>query len=98
MHWDEAIKSQGCFGLTPGGHGSLTFLSRQTTVRTLSIIKPIRDLRSRLTAAYEGTTDAELVDFNAFVDLLEGCLTLNPEKRIKAADALKHPLFTNKRR
>lgn len=89
QHWNEA-----------GQFRSVEYdkILGTTTVRTLSIIKPIRDLRSRLTAAYEGTTDAELVDFNAFVDLLEGCLTLNPEKRIKAADALKHPLFTNKRR
>lgn len=68
--------------------------SWQTTVRTLSIIKPNRDLRTRLSAACKGMTAKEYLDFNYFVELLEACLTLNPEKRIKAADALKHPFFT----
>ncbi|KAK1984599.1 hypothetical protein LZ30DRAFT_427412 [Colletotrichum cereale] len=40
--------------------------------------------------------DAETRDLNHFVDLLEHCLTLNPEKRIKPADALRHPFFTSR--
>lgn len=68
----------------------------KTTVRTLPIIKPTRDLRTRLTAASSGLNDAETRDLNHFIDLLEACLTLNPEKRIKPADALKHPFFTSR--
>ncbi|GKT63267.1 serine/threonine-protein kinase PRP4 [Colletotrichum tofieldiae] len=67
-----------------------------TTARVLPVIKPTRDLRTRLFAASAGMNDAETRDLNHFVDLLEHCLTLNPEKRIKPADALKHPFFTSR--
>ncbi|GJC99373.1 serine/threonine-protein kinase prp4 [Colletotrichum higginsianum] len=67
---------------------------RCTTARVLPVVKPTRDLRTRLFAASAGMNDAETRDLNHFVDLLEHCLTLNPEKRIKPADALKHPFFT----
>ncbi|EEY20180.1 serine/threonine-protein kinase prp4 [Verticillium alfalfae VaMs.102] len=66
----------------------------KTAVRTLSIVKPTRDLRTRLTTAAAGMSDAETRDLNQFIDLLEHCLALNPEKRIKPLDALKHPFFT----
>ncbi|KAM0279455.1 hypothetical protein ACHAQH_004616 [Verticillium albo-atrum] len=65
----------------------------KTAVRTLSIVKPTRDLRTRLTTASAGMSDAETRDLNHFIDLLEHCLALNPEKRIKPSDALKHPFF-----
>lgn len=68
----------------------------QTTVKTLAVIKPTRDLRTRLMAASAGMDDAETKDLNLFVDLLEQCLALNPDKRIKPAEALKHPFFTTR--
>ncbi|KAK2057089.1 kinase-like protein [Colletotrichum caudatum] len=68
----------------------------KTTARVLPIVKPTRDLRTRLFAASAGMNDTETRDLNHFVDLLEHCLTLNPEKRIKPADALKHPFFTSR--
>ncbi|KAL2148130.1 hypothetical protein VTH82DRAFT_1803 [Thermothelomyces myriococcoides] len=67
-----------------------------TTVRTLATVKPTRDLRTRLLAASAGMDDAESRDLNHFIDLLERCLTLNPEKRLVPADALKHPFFTQR--
>ncbi|KAI1143387.1 kinase-like protein [Hypoxylon sp. FL0543] len=66
----------------------------KTTVRTLAIVKPTRDLRTRLLAASGGMNDVESRDLNHFVDLLERCLTLNPDKRITPSEALKHPFFT----
>ncbi|QGI69326.1 hypothetical protein CEK26_013283 [Fusarium fujikuroi] len=66
----------------------------KTTVRTLAVVKPTRDLRTRLMAASSGMNDAETRDLNHFIDLLEHCLTLNPDKRMKPADALRHPFFT----
>ncbi|KAF6809707.1 serine threonine-protein kinase prp4 [Colletotrichum sojae] len=66
----------------------------KTTARVLPVVKPTRDLRTRLFAASAGMDDAQTRDLGHFVDLLEHCLTLNPEKRIKPADALKHPFFT----
>ncbi|KAI2629614.1 kinase-like protein [Hypoxylon sp. NC1633] len=68
----------------------------KTTIRTLAVIKPTRDLRTRLLAASGGMNDVESRDLNLFVDLLERCLTLNPDKRITPSEALKHPFFTAK--
>ncbi|KAM5366275.1 hypothetical protein ACJZ2D_010623 [Fusarium nematophilum] len=68
----------------------------KTAVRTMAMVKPTRDLRTRLTAASGGMNDAETRDLNHFIDLLEHCLTLNPDKRIKPADALRHPFFTSR--
>ncbi|KAI1844291.1 hypothetical protein JX266_009582 [Neoarthrinium moseri] len=68
-------------------------LLAKTNVRTLAVVKPTRDLRTRLTAASGGMNDAEARDLNHFIDLLERCLTLNPEKRITPSEALKHPFF-----
>ncbi|KAH7310508.1 kinase-like domain-containing protein [Stachybotrys elegans] len=68
----------------------------KTAVRTLNMVKPTRDLRTRLMAVASSMGDAEARELNHFIDLLEHCLALNPDKRIKPADALKHPFFTAK--
>lgn len=65
-------------------------------MRTLAVVKPTRDLRARLLAASSGMDDTETRNLNHFIDLLERCLTLNPDKRITPAEALKHPFFTSK--
>ncbi|KAK3323891.1 hypothetical protein B0T19DRAFT_216196 [Cercophora scortea] len=75
---------------------TLTPFFQQTTVRTLPMVKPTRDLRTRLLAASSGMNDAEARELNHFVDLLERCLTLNPDKRLTPADALRHPFFTHR--
>uniref|UniRef100_A0A8H7TMS3 non-specific serine/threonine protein kinase n=1 Tax=Bionectria ochroleuca TaxID=29856 RepID=A0A8H7TMS3_BIOOC len=66
----------------------------KTTARTLQIIKPTRDIRTRLAAVSSGLSEAETRDLNNFIDLLDHCLALNPEKRIQPLDALKHPFFS----
>lgn len=38
-------------------------------------------------------SDAETKELNHFIDLLERCLALNPDKRITPLEALKHPFF-----
>jgi serine/threonine-protein kinase PRP4 len=43
-----------------------------------------------------GMSDVESRDLNHFVDLLERCLALNPDKRITPSEALKHPFFSTK--
>ncbi|RDW94393.1 putative serine kinase ppk5 [Coleophoma crateriformis] len=63
-------------------------------IKTLSFVKPSRDLRTRLFAASKGLTDAETKELNAFTNLLEKCLALNPEKRITPTEALKDPFIT----
>ena len=60
------------------------------------MVKPTRDLRTRILAASSGLSDAESRELNHFIDLLEHCLTLNPDKRIKPAEALRHPFFTSR--
>ncbi|KAH8200024.1 hypothetical protein TruAng_005800 [Truncatella angustata] len=65
----------------------------KTNVRTMAIVKPTRDLRTRLMAASSGMDDAESRDLNHFIDLLERCLALNPDKRMTPSEALKHPFF-----
>lgn len=56
--------------------------------------KPTRDLKSRLMAqGTRGMPDAEVKELTMFLDLLDRCLSLNPEKRITPAEALKHPFL-----
>ncbi|KAK4459023.1 hypothetical protein QBC42DRAFT_184431, partial [Cladorrhinum samala] len=61
--------------------------------RTLPVVKPTRDLRTRLLAASAGMNDSEARELNHFIDLLERCLALNPDKRLTPAEALRHPFF-----
>lgn len=60
------------------------------------MVKPTRDLRTRLLAASSGMDDAETRELNHFIDLLERCLALNPDKRITPAEALRHPFITQR--
>ncbi len=60
------------------------------------MIKPTRDLRTRLMAASSGMSDSEAKDLNLFHDLLDRCLTLNPDKRITPQEALKHAFFASR--
>lgn len=59
----------------------------------LTLAKPTRDLRTRLLSASKGLSDDESKELNLFIDLLDRCLTLNPEKRITPNEALKHPFI-----
>ncbi|KAL9122157.1 MAG: hypothetical protein Q9187_001286 [Circinaria calcarea] len=71
-------------------------LSGKDIVRILPFTKPTRDLRVRLGANTRGMSDAESKELNLFVDLLDRCLNLNPEKRCTASEALKHPFILRK--
>lgn len=69
-------------------------LTGKDTVKTISFVKPSRDLRTRLLGASKGMSEAELKELNLFTDLLERCLALNPEKRCTPSEALKHPFIS----
>ncbi|KAK9374634.1 kinase-like domain-containing protein [Lipomyces chichibuensis] len=76
----------------------LNFLSRETdTLTGKPVVKGMsfsgrieRDLKSRV-LEYARGEDKGVV--GAFVDLLDKCLNLNPEKRITPAEALRHPFI-----
>jgi len=60
--------------------------------------KPVRDIRSRVLESCKGLTNPPTSkEIGLFIDFLEHCLNLNPEKRITAADALKHAWFEKRR-
>ena len=60
----------------------------------MNFSKPTRDLKTRLMANVKGVSDVEIKELNAFIDLLDRCLSLNPERRCTAAEALRHPFLT----
>lgn len=68
-------------------------LSGRDTVKTIAFVKPTRDLRTRLLGASKGLPEDEVRDLNLFIDFLEKCLMVNPEKRITPQEALKHPFI-----
>ena len=56
--------------------------------------KGIRDLRIRLMPKDKKLGDQDKKDLEQFIDLLEKCLDLRPDRRITPTDALKHPFIT----
>ncbi|KAL6718916.1 U4/U6 small nuclear ribonucleoprotein prp4 [Lecanora helva] len=72
-------------------------LTGKDTVRILNFNKPARDIKTRLLANVKGTNDVEMKELLLFVDLLERCLNLNPEKRCTPAEALRHPFIMRAR-
>ena len=62
----------------------------------MMITKPVRDLKTRLLSRTSHMTDEEIRLLTAFVDLLDKCLNLNPEKRLTVREALMHPFVTGK--
>lgn len=69
-------------------------LSGKDVVKLLNFAKPTRDLRTRLIATAKGMGEVEMKELNLFVDLLDRCLNLNPEKRCTPAEALRHPFIS----
>ncbi|KAL8837594.1 MAG: hypothetical protein Q9170_002471 [Blastenia crenularia] len=69
-------------------------LTGKDVVRILNFTKPTRDLRSRLLGNSRDMDEGEVKELGSFIDLLERCLNLNPEKRCTPAEALRHPFVT----
>jgi serine/threonine-protein kinase PRP4 len=66
----------------------------RSVVKTIDVkAKPVRDLRSRLMPKDKKINEQERKDLELFLDLLDKCLDLRPEKRITPNDALKHPFL-----
>lgn len=74
-------------------------ITNRTFLRVMDFKKPApgRDLKTRLMGnGTRGMSDVETKELTLFVDFLDRCLGLNPEKRITPADALKHPFLARK--
>lgn len=69
-------------------------ISGKDSIRVLNLAKPTRDLKTRLMANARGIDETEVKELSLFVDLLDRCLNLNPEKRCTPNEALKHPFIT----
>jgi len=73
-------------------------LTGRTVTKMIDIkAKPLRDLRSRLIPKDKRINEQERKELELFVDLLDKCLDLRPEKRITPSDALKHPFILKTR-
>lgn len=72
-------------------------ITGRPVTRIVDFKKPTRDLKTRLMGkGTRGMSDAEVKDLTLFVDFLDRCLSLNPEKRCTPAEALKHPFLLRK--
>ncbi|ORX82670.1 kinase-like protein [Basidiobolus meristosporus CBS 931.73] len=72
-------------------------ISQMDVVKKIVVSKPTKDLKSRLMgngSSHASEGDGKLLA--AFVDFLDRCLNLNPEKRLTIKEALVHPFITQK--
>ncbi|KAE8146542.1 kinase-like domain-containing protein [Aspergillus avenaceus] len=69
-------------------------ITGRLVTRVVDFKKPTRDLKTRLMGKNQrGMTDSEAKELALFVDFLDRCLNLNPEKRCTPTEALKHPFI-----
>lgn len=72
-------------------------VTRRMVTRVVDFKKPPRDLKTRLMGTEtRGMSDGDAKELVLFVDFLDRCLSLNPEKRCTPAEALKHPFLARK--
>ncbi|KAI8970838.1 kinase-like domain-containing protein [Pilobolus umbonatus] len=72
-------------------------ISKQEVVKKITVIKPTRDIKSRILAASSpNLPDDENRFVMAFIDFLDKCLALSPDKRLTPKEALSHPFVTGK--
>lgn len=76
-------------------------IREQDIIKTINILKPTRELKTRIfsSATTSGIADnsAEVKELHLFIDLLDKCLNLNPEKRCTPTEALRHPFISRVR-
>ncbi|TQB72927.1 U4/U6 small nuclear ribonucleoprotein prp4 [Monascus purpureus] len=85
MHFDEMLNFQST---------EEDKVTGRLVTRVLDFKKPTRDLKTRLMGqGVRGMSDGEAKELTLFVDLLDRCLNVNPEKRCTPAEALRHPFI-----
>ncbi|KMP07825.1 serine/threonine-protein kinase ppk5 [Coccidioides immitis RMSCC 2394] len=68
-------------------------ITGRMVTKILDFKKPTRDLKTRLIGKGARLSDTEAREINLFIDLLDRCLSLNPEKRCTPSEALRHPFI-----
>ncbi|KAI8337051.1 kinase-like domain-containing protein [Chlamydoabsidia padenii] len=76
-------------------------LSGKAVIKKMPVVKPSKDIKARIMSAAtalnsDGLSDEENRMLLAFVDFLEKCLVLAPDRRMTAKEALVHPFITGK--
>jgi serine/threonine-protein kinase PRP4 len=69
-------------------------ITGKEVIKHVNITKPTKDIKSRLLSNTSKMNEKELEMVTQFVDLLDKCFVLNPEKRITAREALNHPFLS----
>lgn len=70
-------------------------ITGRAITRTIAYKKPTMDLKTRLMGkGTKGMSDTDVKELTLFIDLLDKCLSLNPDKRCTPTEALKHPFIT----
>lgn len=92
---DKITKKVQCaaFESIPSWYANGTGL--QVKISMLSLAKSSKDFKSLVLRNHKLQAD-EVVHFANFCDLLDKMLMVDPEKRISAKDALRHPFVTTK--
>ena len=63
----------------------------------MTIVKPTRDIKTRIMeASSAGVTEEEGRLLLAFIEFLDRCLMLSPDRRMTPKEALAHPFITGK--
>ena len=67
-------------------------ITGKQSIRQINFNKldPAKGLKARLSVNVKGMRPEELREHNAFVDLMDRCLQLDPARRISPSDALRH--------
>ena len=68
-------------------------ITGRMVTKILDFKKPTRDLKTRLLGKGTRVSETEAKEINLFIDLLDRCLNLNPEKRCTPSEALRHPFI-----
>ncbi|KAH6580166.1 hypothetical protein BASA61_005287 [Batrachochytrium salamandrivorans] len=68
-------------------------ISGKDIVKTVTLIKPTKELKQRLLVGIGKLSEEEQWLMNQFVDLLDRMLNLSPERRLTVKEALSHPFI-----
>ncbi|KAI8879395.1 kinase-like protein [Backusella circina FSU 941] len=71
-------------------------ITRKEVVKKMVVTKPVRDIKSRIMGVCTNLQEDENRMIAVFIDFLDKCLMLSPDKRLTPKEALAHPFITGK--